>query len=53
MKLTATHYNETVSVEVANDDLTIWEVKALCARLMRALGYAEQSVEDAFGKDDE
>lgn len=34
-----------------NPDMNIWQLKRLCKRFAAAMGFAEGSIEEAFGED--
>lgn len=46
MKITITHYDETVTMEVDHDDVTIEELYDLFRRIALSLGYAQGSIDE-------
>lgn len=45
------NYNDIYLSFFVNEEMSIWELHRLCKRFALVLGYAEKTVEEAFGKD--
>ena len=46
--ITASHYDETVSVQIGRSDLTYTEVFDLMIRLSKAIGFHESTINDTI-----
>ena len=51
MKITVEHYDEKVSIEKENDDLSFTEFMGLVRKVAHGLGYASETVEEWFNQD--
>jgi hypothetical protein len=51
MKITVEHYDEKVSIERENDDLSFTEFMELVRKLAHGVGYASGTVEEWFNQD--
>ena len=48
MKITVEHYDEKVSIETANDDVTFDEFMELIRKLSHGVGYGGKTIEEWF-----
>ena len=48
MKITVEHYDEKVSIETTNDDVTFDEFMELIRKLSHGVGYGDKTIEEWF-----
>jgi len=51
MKITVEHYDEKVSIETANDDVTFDEFMELIRKLSHGVGYGDKTIEEWFNNE--
>ncbi|MBC8410419.1 MAG: hypothetical protein H8E12_17110 [Rhodobacteraceae bacterium] len=49
MTITIENNEETLSLEVASEDINIYDFKELIIRIAAGLGYTQSSVDECFG----
>jgi len=50
MKITVTHYDETVTIEHLSDDLDIDQMRDVFIRLLVAMGFSESTARGGLGE---
>lgn len=50
MKLSVTHYSETITIEKDSDDLDIYDLLDMVEHLMLAMGYHHKCVDGVLGR---
>ena len=51
MKITVEHYDEKVSIETKNDDLTFEEFMELVRKVAHSVGYADETISDWYNEE--
>ena len=51
MKITVEHYDEKVSIERENDDLSFTEFMELVKKISHAVGYADETINEWFNNE--
>ena len=51
MKITVEHYDEKVSIERENDDLSFTEFMEFVKKLAHGVGYASETVDEWFNQE--
>jgi len=51
MKITVEHYDEKVSIERENDDLSFTEFMELVKKVAHAVGYADGTIDEWFNQE--
>ena len=51
MKITVEHYDEKVSIETKNDDITFDEFIELIRKISYGVGYNEKTIEEWFSNE--
>ena len=52
MKITVEHYDEKVSIERENDDLSFTEFMELVKKIAHGVGYADETINEWFDNKD-
>jgi hypothetical protein len=51
MKITVEHYDEKVSIERENDDLSFTEFMGLVKKVAHGVGYSGETIDEWFNRD--
>jgi len=51
MKITVEHYDEKISIEVGNDDVTFEEFMQLVEKVAHGIGYHTSAINEWFNED--